>query len=260
MSSESLVVMAKPPTRLPDLPAEIMMEIFREVTVSADNSQDLISLATSSKHFYAFFKQNELAILRRAVTHLLATALWPKREDPVLANYVIKIAVLRLTKPWPVGIDAIKTAIARAQDAASAPLAVDPSMHGRIMAWARSEVRGQPTPHYRQNKYLGLFYGPQAWVLRRGAFVLNNHLTVRTVPGLPIVWHPFEWIDPEEILHVVTKDGHRFHSYHLKKALAQYEEHANYHVSVEEEALFGTPGYVACCMCDECPRFVIVAD
>lgn len=255
MSSESLTVMATAPSRLLNLPAEVVIEIFHQVAFCSNNSADLLSLATSSKRLYAIFRENELAIIRHATTHFLAVTKWPQKPDPLLADFVVKIGILRHIKPWPVDLAEIKTVLAQAQDTRVVP-SVDRALHGKIMAWVRAEIGGQPGRRCVQDKLLLRAAVEDRLVDSRRRFNVKNHLWENHPLQRPVVWHPFDWIDPEEILHTRNKEGrHRFYCYRLSQGLAGYEAHAKFAVSNRERALFGRRGYVPCCKCVDCPRF-----
>ena len=180
------------PASLIDLPAEIKLHIFRYVTATTTSSQDLISLAVSSKSLYQCFKENEIAVLRGAVIDLIASCRDGK-ADGVLADYFIKLAVLRSREPWPLDPGEIRRALAPVADSSS-PLGVRPSMCGGILAWIRLVIKK-----------------PGVWMPRFDAQAGDGD----------VMRHAFDSIRPWEVVRI----GRNVYCHRLRKALRPFEQH-----------------------------------
>jgi hypothetical protein len=234
------------PTNLLSIPPELILDIFQEVGISSTSSQDLTSLATSSRRLYAHFKQNEYVILRRIITSLL---LPPASSPPTLTttDTMIKLAIAHSQRPWPLSPKAITKALLDAGDA-TIPIKVSPSMYGSILHYVRSTVagrRGQRTAVPRER-----FWGLMTYV---GYLGLG-------LPSDAVLRHPFDEFDPIRGVWKLGQDwnaGEACSSYEemVSWAVEGYEKHAKEPVSDRERRIGELEGWVPCCLMERCPRF-----
>lgn len=275
MATDQSASTMHPPNSLLGLPAEIKLNILHQVSASAKSSQDMYSLATSSKVMYQCFKNNEVAIFRRTVMRLITgprgksrlqdreIALELKKAgvvritkaagrhpvlDRIIADYIIKLGALCTTKPWPVDFEEIKQAVAHAE-ATSAPVNIDPSLYGGILAWLRHQLF-----RWQNNRYNPFDIASNrrvcCWLLDRSQFNVRHGLPRRHL----MVFHPYEMVNPGTCMLVKRGDDWEPYLFHMKMGLESYEAHFNEPLSDMEFAMLGNPEYVPCCLAETCPR------
>jgi hypothetical protein len=202
-----------------DLPPEIVLQIFHQTasgdssqnvpenvlqffhqTTYDDHSQDVMYLAISSKRTYQIFKENELAILRRAVIQLVGR--WGN-SDGALANYIIKMGILRLAKPWPSRPDDLERALATAADSAT-PIDLPPGMNVSLIDWVKLIRKPGAVPHAYRSDWVGLPLPARRWIEDRGSFAGKHRLTE---PNPRSAHHPYNCVNPREIVVVMSRKG-----------------------------------------------------
>ncbi|KAB5540205.1 hypothetical protein GE09DRAFT_1225665 [Coniochaeta sp. 2T2.1] len=238
-----------PPTGLLDLPYNIMLELFSTMCTSSQSSQDLIILAATSRQTYTIFKDNERVLFNRAIRSLAK----PSTNDTHF-NCLMNMAILRTVKQWPVDPADIEVAFLKLPYSRPNLAAIPREHFGSILAYVRSRSPYAPAVDKGDDSAVkeGEFRD------RRIQYTLDNGIGQ---VGHGVNWrvyleHPFDrfvlnW--PE-----VWRNGVVDQDAYLQEviwATMLYAEHAAARVSDRERSLFGTEGYVPCCLLEECPRF-----
>ncbi|KAB5515071.1 hypothetical protein GE09DRAFT_1160849 [Coniochaeta sp. 2T2.1] len=257
-----------------EMPAEMISNIMLEVTSSAPGyctymsrnqwrrqTRDLASLATACKKFYAIFKENENAIIRRTLANIC-----PAEYREVF----IKIGILRATKPWPVDMDEIRQALAGIWDRPDFVGRFPPAMYANTIGFFRKAQRAATNNgqfevwieeigydargniKHRSNRERKPSDRVKQWWVDRQAFLKANDIIVTNYraqgfsdePRL----HPFDFVNP------LTEDKVSREQV-IKDAMYFYKAHAEAEIQQKEMELFGAEGYVPCCLLETCPRF-----
>ncbi|KAB5576234.1 hypothetical protein GE09DRAFT_1095074 [Coniochaeta sp. 2T2.1] len=257
-----------------EMPAEMISNIMLEVASSAPGefnfmwrhqwrrpTHDLASLATACKKFYAIFKENENAIIRRTLANVC---------PPQYREVFIKLGILRATKPWPVDMDEIRQALTSIWEGPNFTGPFPPAMYANTIGffrkaqWAATdkgqfEVWIEEIGHdargnikHRSNRERKPSDRVEQWWIDRQAFLKANDIIVtdhraQGVSDEPRL-HPFDFVNPLTAEKVSREQV-------IEDAMFFYKAHAEAEVQEKEKELFRTEGYVPCCLLETCPRF-----
>lgn len=160
------------------------------------------------------------------------------------------MGILRLAKPWPSRPDDLERALATAADSAT-PIDLSPGMNVSLIDWVKLIRKPGAVPHAYRSDWVGLPLPARRWIEDRGSFAGKHRLTE---PNPRSAHHPYNCVNPREIVVVMSRKGPLVYSPATKAASNWYARHANEPVSDRERALAEAPGYVPCCCFETCPR------